>query len=673
MTRRLRAIDDPNTDLTEIAATLGNTKRSVERRAARECWPYSTEAVRGGTRRLYQLAKLPEAIAHSIHVLRARQHKPQSDPTPPAPTASDVEQYDPEALWIGYQRLTEKQRSVAEEKLQVIQAALTAHSEHGLPLKRALQLASRESPWSYATLRDVYYGKPGRPGLIEYPQRDWLPVIAPRHRGRAAAEQIDTDAWEHFKADYLRLEQPKAEACYRRLQVLAQSHGWSIPSDCRPLMRKIKREVHPCVMVLARKGSDALARMFPAQRRDRSHLRALEAVNADGHKFDVFAKWPDGSVARPIITAWQDILSGKILSWRVDRTESSDSYRLSFADLLREHGIPSHVYVDNGRGIAAKRLTGGTRNRYRFKVREDDPIGILTHLVGPSGIHWTTPYHGQAKPIERRFLDFCEDIAKDPRFAGAYTGNKPDAKPENYGSRAVPLKEFLQVVEAGIRESNARRGRRGIGMHGRSCDEVFNESYQRHVQHIPRATESQLTQWLLCAERVVARKANGEVQLLGARYWSEPLSALVDRPQRERQVLIYFDPDHLERAVYVHALDGRLIGKADAVSDVPFDSTRDAREHAQAKNQFRRGARMQADAARRMKPRDVAASLDALESDIPDESTPDRKVVRAVFSEPSRRAVGSDMGVDDVEDRERTEQLNRALAPHLKLMKERPI
>ena len=88
-----------------------------------------------------------------------------------------------------------------------------------------------------------------------------------------------------------------------------------------------------------------------------------------------------------------------------------------------------------GTEFANKWLTGGTPTRFRFKVREDDALGVLPQMGVK--VHWATPAHGQAKPIERTFRDFAEDIALHPAFAGAYVGHKPDAKPEDYGSHCV--------------------------------------------------------------------------------------------------------------------------------------------------------------------------------------------------------------------------------------------
>ena len=334
----------------------------------------------------------------------------------------------------------------------------------------------------------------------------------------------------------MRLEKPPLALCYRNLERLARSEGWTIPRSAATLKRRLDREVHPSAVKLAREGSEAVAKMRPAQIRSRESLRALEAVNADGHRMDVFVKWPDATKPeRPMLVAWQDIGTGKILSRRLDRTENADGYRLSFADLLHDHGIPKHVFVDNGRAIAAKELTGGKDHRYKFKVKRDDPKGLLTQLVGQENIHWSTPYHGQSKPIERAFRDLASDIAKDVHLRGAYTGNKPDAKPENYGSKAVPLEKFLEVVADGIRRHNARRGRRGMGMEGRSFDEVFAVSCEAHAADIPKPSQAQLARWLLGAKGIKAHETTGAVELFGTRYWTERLAEkLAGRPRAAR-------------------------------------------------------------------------------------------------------------------------------------------
>ena len=149
------------------------------------------------------------------------------------------------------------------------------------------------------------------------------------------------------------------------------------------------------VRVLCRDGAEALKRLYPAQQRRRDVFHALEAVNGDGHKFDVFVRWPDGEVVRPMMIGLQDVYSGKLLSYRVDKTENREAIRLALGDLVEAYGIPDHIYFDNTRAFANKMLTAGASHRYRFKTRDEDPVGIIT-LLGAE-IHFVSPYSGQSK------------------------------------------------------------------------------------------------------------------------------------------------------------------------------------------------------------------------------------------------------------------------------------
>jgi hypothetical protein len=56
-----------------------------------------------------------------------------------------------------------------------------------------------------------------------------------------------------------------------------------------------------------------------------------------------------------------------------------------------------------------------------------------------------------------------ESVAKNVHFSGAYVGNNQMGKPENDGSRAIPLDEFLKIISEDIKERNTRfRSRIGI-------------------------------------------------------------------------------------------------------------------------------------------------------------------------------------------------------------------
>ena len=242
------------------------------------------------------------------------------------------------------------------------------------------------------------------------------------------------------------------------------------------------------------------------------------------------------------------------------------------------------MWLDNGRAFASKWITGGTANRYRFKVRDEDPAGLLTTLGVE--IHWTTPYSGQSKPIERAFRDLAEEIAKHPICAGAYTGNRPDAKPENYGNAAIPIDMLRAHVQAQIAEHNARPGRRTETAKGRSFDETFATSMAAPTTIVRWPTDAQRALWLLAAERVHAQKGSGELHLFGNRYWSEELNA-----RAGTKVTVRFDPGDLTRGVSVYDNEERLICVATLIENARFDDVETAGKHAAKRNAYLRAAR----------------------------------------------------------------------------------
>jgi putative transposase len=533
--------------------------------------------------------------------------------------APDTERRDDarDERWDWYERLPAPKRARAEARLAALDAVL-AMQRGGTGKVIAMQLVAGERGITLSTL----YGWETRTHRVRRP--DWLPHLADGWNGGGARAACPDEAWDMIRADYLRPEQPPFVACYRRLERVAAARGWTIPT-ARTLERRINA-IPEATRTVARKGTEAMKRMYPAQERSRGHFHALQAVNADGHKWDVFVRWPDGEIVRPVMLTWQDLYSGKVLSWRVDKTENKEATRLSFGDLVEAFGIPDKTYLDNGRQFASKWITGRAPNRYRFKIRDEEPIGILTQMGVE--IHWTEPYAGQSKPIERAFRDFATDTAKHPQFAGAYVGNNPLAKPENYGSAAVPLDTFLRVIGEEIAAHNARAGRKTAVCNGRSFDAAFAESYESAP--IRRASPTQRRLWLLAAESLLSSRTDGSVTLAGNRFWAGFLTEL-----RGTRVTVRFDPQAMQDDLAIYGPDGRFLGIAPCLEAVGFDDADAARAHARARKDWMRGVKLQADAERKMSIRDVAAML----PDSPEPAQPpERRVVRPVFGNTAMRA-----------------------------------
>lgn len=540
-----------------------------------------------------------------------------------APVASLAPARD--EVWAWFEGLPQAIRDKAQSRLltiQKVEALEPAVGRHMAVVNVArLEGIGTRTVWNWL-------------GMIEGVRADdRLPYLAPRHRAvpdakrRAAVKDCDPEFFDLIKSDYLRAEAPPFTDCYRRALRVAKAKGWETLPE-RTMRRRLDAAVSTAVQVLARQGVEALKRLYPVQVRDKTCLGALEAVNADFHKFDVFVRWPAPKgeaeqIIRPQMVAFQDIYSGRILSWRLDVTPNSTAVLLAAGDMISDWGIPEHVLLDNGREFAAKAITGGASTRYRFKVRDEDIPGLFTALG--CTIHWATPYSGQSKPIERAFRDMCSSISKDPRLAGAYTGNRIDAKPENYGSKAIPLEDFLAVVAEGIEEHNTRLGRRSEVAWGRSFADVFDESYA--TRPIRKATDGQKRLWLLAADRVRAHSSTGAVWFQGNEFWADWMQEIAGE-----RVVIRFDPAAFWDGVHIYAESGAYLGHAPVRQKVGFFDMDEARAHARARSAWVKAERAALEAQRRLTATEIGKTLqDLAEEAEASAPKPEAKVVRPTF------------------------------------------
>jgi hypothetical protein len=534
------------------------------------------------------------------------------------------------SVWDAYNRANDRLKKEAKRRLDAL-VSMQELLDNGQEKIIAAMITAKEFRVSERTLWNWAERTYGRPRV------DWLAYLVPQYAGRKAEADCHPDAWDAIKTDYLRGERPNIADCVRRLKKLAAENGWKIPSD-KTLARRLQA-IPETTRVFKRVGPEALARLYPAQERDKTSLHALEAVNADGHKFDVFVQWPgEKSPVRPALIAFQDVFSGMILSWRLARGETSHAVLLAFGDLVENWGIPEHAILDNGRAFASKDITGGVANRYRFKVKADEPAGVMTNL--DVKVHWATPYHGQAKPIERAFRDMCESIAKDPRFAGAWAGNTIANKPHNYGSKAIPLDLFERVVAEGIAEHNSRIGRRSKVADGGSFEQAFLASYKDAL--IRKALPTQRDMWLLAAEGVTVRKQDCTIHLFGNRYWADALTDL-----RNQKVIVRFDPDALHGGVHVYRLNGTFVVAAECIEAEGFLDVTAARKHLANRKAMLKTWKTLAELENNMSIDQLAELVDAGTKPTTAEP-PESKVVRPIF----RRGGGASAAVAIQEDRE---------------------
>jgi putative transposase len=570
-------------ELAELALPgLPRTKRKVNELARASGWQHSVDAAgqplarpragqRGGGLEYHHGVLPPAASAELVR----RGLVASTEASVSGPVVAPVAPAD--HRWAWFNRQSAAVQGEARRRLEAV-TAVDRLCADGHTRTAAVAMTAASRAISAATLWNWLKAVQG----AGCDQR--LPLLAPNRQGGGAEAEIPAEAWRLFLADYLRLEGPPTlMSCYQRLvEEWAAPRGVVLPHH-KTFARKVERDVDPLLLAKTRYGAERVRNTVPALIRSVAHFHALEAVNIDGHEWDVRVDFGDGDIGRPMMVMIQDVFSRRVVAWRIGRTESAGLVQLAFKDLFEDWGIPRACYFDNGGAFASKWITGGAPFRFKGRPLQSDPLGLMASLGVE--VHFTTPYRGQSKPIERAFGDLERHIGTHPAFAGAYTGRSPAHKPENYGARAVPLDEFMAVVAKGIERHNARGGRRTETARGESFDAVFARSYAASV--IPRAGPEQLKLALMTAGKVTADRKSGAVSLFGNTYWSEGQLGLAGR-----RLVARYNPDDLLSPVHLYDLTSNAFLMEAAIwGPVGFNDVEAAKFKARLDAKVRRHAR----------------------------------------------------------------------------------
>lgn len=547
-------------------AGLPNTPQNVKARAKRECWKSRQRTGRGGGSE-YAFTALPTATQAAL-LLRERPVLATLDQIPISRHSHD----SLASAWERYNNAPKHQKDVAAQRLQAV-LTITTLCESGTPVMQARELVCKQLQ------RDNVRGA-SQANLARWqqivdraPRGDWLALLVPAYIGRTTEAPCDPLAWDWYKSFWLTRRQPTHADAYSRLKQIAESNGWVIPS-AKTFIRRMEREVDINTRVLLREGPEKAARRLPVQHRDRSVFAAGEAVNGDGLKFDkLWVKFDDGEILNTATAwFWQDLRSGRILAWRLGKTENTDLFRLATFDLT---GLcaPAHVWIDNTRVAANKLMTAGANGRHRFKADPDDGLGLLLMLgMEP---HFTNPDKEMgnpgAKPVERAFGigGIHEKVATNPSIL-----DRGFSK-----STAITERELRDVIAFEIIRFNAEVGRRTQACRGvLSFDQAWEQAL---AERAPRVlSESQRRVLLMCRELVTADSRTGTVWLKAGRsqydrnrYWCEHLARMAGR-----KLVAHFDPDNLRAGIHLYSLDGRYLFAADHQQGRAYNDQNASRE-----------------------------------------------------------------------------------------------
>ena len=627
--------DSPEFTIRQIAEAKDVSFQAVKKRSLHHRWSYREEPCLGGKRRLYTLSSLPVDVqaallsTNPVRLTETNTTDPDTNtagyPAKPAPTYKDREptngkpaDYDPQTLWQWAASRTQRLRDVGTARAAAV-SSLERLLLAGQPLGSAARTVSRDEPFSTPTLKRWYYK------AKRYAPEHRAAALIPGWSGGRYRTEIPLQAWDWFKSYYLNRSQPTLAEAYRRTVETAAAQGWGeLPSE-RTFANRMNSDVFHDSRVFLREGGEALAKLHPSQRRNKTVFRAGEAVSGDGLKFDrLWVRWPDGEILNTTTGwFWADIRTGYIAAWRLAKTETTDLFRLATYDLT---GLfkPRLAWVDNTMVAAAKSMTAGAEGRRRGKDKPDDPVGLLPQLG--IEVRFTDPSKEMgspgAKPIERSFGigGIHDKVATHPRFLNRGYSQKT----------AIPYEEFAEVVRNEVIRFNRQPKRRTAACRRvLSYEQAFEELFKEAVP--TKLTEAQRGLLLLVPEVVRADSRSGEIRLKAGkgpmgqhRYWTEALTEF-----KGRKLTVYYDPEDLSRSVSVYTLDGRYVARAEHLANTGFADTAAAREWQRNKARKLKAQKKAARAEKRMKDLEVAAAYPEAEEGTP----PDPGVVAGNFGQ----------------------------------------
>lgn len=514
-----------------------------------------------------------------------------------------------EALWQRFEGASKKLKERAQRDAEACH-----FWRLGMAEGRARKDMTAEIGERFGIKKSALYEKLAR--IDRYDPMHWPALLLGQWTGDGGRRVAwPTAAWKCFLREALTPKCPIRTA-WRRTCAEAKRQGWgAIPSYDKA--KADYEAIDEDVKVYIKEGETALKARSPTARRDYTSLPLHDTWSMDGRRLDVFCidrngKYgKPGRVFRPWIYAYAEVRSRFWLGHALGPDLNSDSVRAGFLAAIKTTGrvVPREIEPDNGREIGARENSGGTPWTRRWRGKED-PNGIIG-LFPRLGIEigWTNVAHGQAKIIERVFGTIAQMLEMRHEFRGAYCGNTPDARPEEWDATTfVEIERMEKLIDQVVTDYNEELGRRGQGMDGKSCHQVYIEQARAPDLAVRTITATQERLCGYSAAGITISKKDGGFTILDSKYWSEGTSKL---PPGKGCYALY-NPSNLSDAVYVYRGEKRLC-EARKVELTPYNSKPAAKEIMRARASYTRDVKAAAKALQEL----IAAEGAGLEAQLP--------------------------------------------------------
>jgi len=534
----------------EIAALMGVSKQAVQKQADKEKWPFVEAKTKGGMTKHYILHVLPAKIQNARLAANPLYNNKEGEPSgkggeSPAPTVPAVrapslspvvslreiigtpENGNPAAAW---QDLPEVARNRGYDILLMVNRvrdilANAPRNQKTAALKAYAESVGRDHRSLY---RDV--GKADR--ALKAAQKSGtdtilaqIEAITPKWgRNRDRVMAFDREAVVYALAQYLTGERRNISDVYRKTVAAARANNWKT-GTCATLGNYLRR-LDPAVTTLSREGkktfeADNIIKIL----RNYDEIPPNFMWCGDHHIFDVFVKLPDGkggwSFKRPWLTSWLDMRSRSIMGWCISFAPNSRTIAMALSHAIASKndpdfpqcGLPSSVYIDNGKDYRSQYLNGEEvslgRIDYpdimaRFAALGIDPFYIDLQFdpaqnawvkkhgakfieikgVRVGGVYarlnigqrYATAYHPWAKPIERMHRTLVQSFSRE---CPGWCGSGHEQRPEKLAFELkcvhplLTIEEFCDRFYGWVVNHYHKQPHRGHGMGGRTPDEVF--------------------------------------------------------------------------------------------------------------------------------------------------------------------------------------------------------
>lgn len=400
---------------------------------------------------------------------------------------------------------------------------------------------------SLATLRRWY--------SVYIKNKDNPLVLGSGHGARRGLRKIDSNVIEDIKNLYLSKNKPSMMFVYSRIVQKYGEKAISYPT----LRNYINKDMNIIEKDRGRMGSKEFKdARTPYVQRSYEDIRAGEWWMSDGHDLELMCYHKTRKTSKgtrfsgsPKLIVWIDVKSRFITGWTLSWSETTESVAIALKRGIEKYGIPENIFTDNGKAYTSLKLKG------------NDELDGIYSMLGVRVSH-ALPYNAQSKHIERWFVDFKNEFAKE--FL-TYKGGNVVERPERMRTFTmdkiakgliIEQAELEIEIERFIRHKNheyyvLRGGHRGKGMNGRTPLQVMNEELPEAAR---RMVSDEKLRLLFLYEEIRTIQQNG-INYLENTYIHEALYY-----HQGEKVKIKYDPHDL-KSIYVYLDTGEFLCKAE--------------------------------------------------------------------------------------------------------------